>query len=122
MLTLVILFSMVLHCASRLGILSHVYKQRHEIAFALGLIDEIPIALCSEADFANGATLLISNDHHESTPSYFNHAAEIVLYCAEHQHYGVVPYFDFQADAFTPCFVKPYDAERQSIFHPPLVG
>jgi hypothetical protein len=37
---------MILHCAGRLGLLDSLYQQRHRIAYNLGLIAEIPIAIC----------------------------------------------------------------------------
>jgi len=75
-----ILFSMVLHCASRLGILSYLYKNRNEIASAIGLISEVPIALCSSAyDFDES----INIQHHNSekgVPVSFTTAHEITLF------------------------------------------
>ncbi len=54
-LSLVILISMTLHCSSRLGLLSHLYQVRHSIAYSVGLIAEIPIAVCSsDYDFSKG--------------------------------------------------------------------
>jgi hypothetical protein len=38
---------MILHCAGRLGLLDSLYQQRHRIAYNLGLIAEILIAICS---------------------------------------------------------------------------
>lgn len=47
LLVYLILTSMILHCAGRLGLLDSLYQQRHRIAYNLGLIAEIPIAICS---------------------------------------------------------------------------
>jgi len=80
-LSIVILFSLVLHCAGRTGFLSFLYKQRHEIAYTLGLIDEVPIAVCSTAYFSNenGASSQIT-DEHSDVPMALTNAAEIVLF------------------------------------------
>jgi hypothetical protein len=37
---------MALHCGCRLGFLDHLYNKRHAIAYAVGLITEVPITLC----------------------------------------------------------------------------
>lgn len=42
-----ILLSMTLHCGCRLGFVDRLYQKRHEVAYAIGLIAEIPIAICS---------------------------------------------------------------------------
>jgi hypothetical protein len=47
LLVYLILTSMILHCAGRLGLLDSLYQQRHRIAYNLGLIAEILIAICS---------------------------------------------------------------------------
>jgi hypothetical protein len=78
--SLVILCSMMLHCASRLGILSYLYQERHSIAHAVGLIQEIPIALCSsDYDFNQGLSIQ-DHDDSETLPVTFGHAHEITLF------------------------------------------
>lgn len=75
-----ILSSMILHCASRVGLLSYLYQNRNEIAFALGLTDEIPIAMCnSDYDFDKGLTIQ-SADHDETGQRTFPVAFEIKLF------------------------------------------
>jgi hypothetical protein len=37
---------MTLHCASRLGFIDYIYNERNIISAAIGLIDEVPIAVC----------------------------------------------------------------------------
>jgi|SRR5579859_112483 len=50
-----ILASMSLHCASKLGLLDRLYQKRQDIAYALGLIQEAPISMCSsDYDFGRG--------------------------------------------------------------------
>jgi hypothetical protein len=54
-LSIIILISMTFHCSSRLGLLSHLYQLRHSIAYSVGLIAEIPIAVySSDYDFGTG--------------------------------------------------------------------
>lgn len=47
----VILISLMLHCAARIGVLSALYDVRYDIALSLGLIDEKPIASCNSSYF-----------------------------------------------------------------------
>lgn len=76
----VILASMFLHCASRLGVLSHLYEKRHHIAYALGLIHEVPIATCSnDYDFQTGLVLHEQHDADQTVPQGLAHAPEIIL-------------------------------------------
>src|SRR5690606_42160573 len=65
--SLLILTSMMLHSASRLGILSRLYEERHSIALTVGLIAEIPIASCS-SDYDFNTSLDVQYDD-ETTPT-----------------------------------------------------
>jgi hypothetical protein len=71
---------MILHCASRVGFLSYLYQNRNEIAYTLGLTDELPIAMCnSDYDFDKGLTIQ-SVDHDETSQRTFPTASEIKLF------------------------------------------
>lgn len=64
---LVIIASMIMHCAARLGVLSYLYEKRHDIAFSAGLISEIPMTMCSHHyDFGTGLVLHDTGDEHKS--------------------------------------------------------
>ena len=77
---LVIIATMMTHCAARLGVLSYLYEKRHDIALSVGLISEIPIALCSHNyDFGNGLILNDSSDEQKAPPS-FSTTHEIILF------------------------------------------
>jgi hypothetical protein len=81
LLVFAILISMILHCVCRLGLLNHAYKKRHEIAHTLGLIAEMPIAMCS-SDHDFGGKLIVEMDEDEgSIPADTTQAREINLYC-----------------------------------------
>jgi hypothetical protein len=74
-----ILLSMVLHCSFRLGLIDHLYQQRHDIVLALGLIKEKPIAMCSsDYDSSEGLQIKTDNNSH-SLPSVIQ-AREINLF------------------------------------------
>ena len=76
----VVLISMITHCAGRLGFLSYLYQQRHEIANALGLIEEKPIAVCG-SEFQPDANLVFTADEtNESVPPQLIEVREIQLF------------------------------------------
>src|SRR5690606_8060185 len=80
LLVYLILSSMILHCAGRLGILDSLYQQRHRIAYNLGLIAEIPIAICSgDYDF-DGKLSLKSDDKDEASTPINYQLREITLF------------------------------------------
>lgn len=79
-LSIVILFSLMLHCAGRTGFLSYLYKQRHEIAYAMGLINEVPIAICSAGYFVHEHGLTLQTTDDGNVPTVLTNAAEIVLF------------------------------------------
>jgi hypothetical protein len=77
--SLLILTSMMLHSASRLGLLSRLYEERHSIALTVGLIAEIPIASCSsDYDFNTG--LHVQYDDENSPARALVQAHEINLF------------------------------------------
>lgn len=118
---LVVLCSMMLHCASRMGFLSYLYQQRHEIAYALGLISEVPIAMCSsDYDFSDGLVLQASHDD-ETSQRTLPMALEIKLFFVSVE----VPVIDMQeagADkTYGPLWSRPLHGCLRSIFHPPAL-
>ena len=60
--------------------LSYLFMQRHEIAFALGIADEVPIALCNSSYFDSQELKISTPDEDDSVPSGWSHAPEIVLF------------------------------------------
>jgi hypothetical protein len=71
---------MALHCACRLGFLDQLYQQRHTISHAIGLIEEIPIAMCN-SDYDFGQELMIEAQHEDSSiPKGMIQAQEINLF------------------------------------------
>src|SRR6185436_13620850 len=79
-LALLILFSMILHCASRLGVLSYLYENRNHIASTVGLISEVPIAICSSNYDFNDGLHIQHTDTDPSFPVSFLTAHEITLF------------------------------------------
>lgn len=115
-----ILTSMMLHCASRMNFLSYLYEQRQEIAFSLGLIDEIPIAICHhDYEFDKGLKIVTHDTDKARLPSTLTQAREIILF------------FQFSLISVDPCrkvavanhitilHQKKYNSPAVPIFHPP---
>lgn len=117
--SLIILVSMMLHSASRLGILSHLYEERHSIAFTIGLIAEIPIALCSsDYDADPGLSVQTTAGDQDPIPRAFQ-AREIVLFCDD-----PVISLDFipvplSNSVYQPYVETPYSSPLTGVFQPP---
>ena len=116
-----ILTSMVFHCAGRLGILDSLYQQRHRIAYNLGLIAEIPIAICSgDYDF-DGKLNFKSDDKNEaSTPINYQLKEITLFFIARDSQVAKEPeiitrFFNSQ---YT---VNLYKSPERSIFQPPKI-
>ena len=118
----VILVSMLLHCASRIGILSYAYQKRHEIAFSLGITQERSIATCSsDYDFGRGLTIQTSDDESAGIPVAVFQTKEINLFIQEIA-------FNITRAVGVPIeynrnFAEPghYPPPLKAIFHPPAV-
>lgn len=111
---------MVLHSASRLGVLSYLYQQRHEIAYALGMIAEKPIAMCnSDYDFGAGLRIEAHDDTENNLPPTIFTSQEINLFYS-HADVSVnsartISAVRKQSAVVTHAFTSP----ALSIFHPP---
>lgn len=114
-----ILTTMVLHCASRVGFLSFLYKQRHEIAYTIGVIAEVPIAMCnSDYDFNGGLTFETSSEE-ESIPPVLFQAKEINLFLNQN-YIELSPQLPLiQTSIICQIVESDYQRPAISIFHPP---
>ncbi|MBX2897066.1 MAG: hypothetical protein KF763_16590 [Cyclobacteriaceae bacterium] len=115
----IILFSMVLHSASRLGVLSYVVANKASIAYSLGLLNEPPITSCSQ-DFYFADRFTISAVAEEKNVARLPVAIEIQLFFVEtltikentHTELKITP---------TPVQVFPFcDGVKNSVFRPPI--
>lgn len=111
---------MVLHSASRLGVLSYLYQQRHEIAYAIGVIAEIPIAVCnSDYHPNNNLVIVTSDDETPGTPPAIISAREIQLFIVtalDHVHPSRTMAL---VTHDSPMIERRYSSPALSIFHPP---
>lgn len=117
---ILILLSMILHCASRLGLISYLHSKRHDIAYRIGLTAEIPIAMCNAEHFSKTAPLQVHdhNDSDKSLPSQIFKVREIVLFveCAENFKNDLI---GIQVNHQTERPIHSYQTPARSIFHPP---
>lgn len=116
-----ILSAMVMHCAVRIGLVSYLYEQRYEIAFALGFIDEVPITQCghqylAEVDFY----IDVPQDVNDLSLPQAAHVQEIHLFL------DATPAIGFPADRGSLQVVHSsrvvssgYPSPHSGIFHPP---
>lgn len=116
----VILGSMILHCASRVGLLSYLYQNRNEIAYTLGLTDELPIAMCnSDYDFDKGLTIQ-SADHDETSQRTFPVAFEIKLFFDSDKTQAPARIQLALCAAYIPAVSRLLQGCQQSVFRPPV--
>lgn len=115
-----VLFSMVLHSASRVGFLSYLYQQRHQIAYSLGFIEEVPVTVCSSDYDFNQDLIIDSADESDSTlPVAMLMANEIHLFFINHT-VDMHPQLSFLRENTIPRVVERiYLPPTLSIFHPP---
>lgn len=117
----VLLIGMVLHSASRLGVLSYLYQHRHDIAHSLGLIEEIPIASCTDDYHLNQGLKIVTAEQADSTlPPATWLAQEIQLFF----HGGADIRFGNPTITLGNAYtIRPaeswYNSPILSIFHPP---
>ncbi|MEO5979816.1 MAG: hypothetical protein ABIS36_08890 [Chryseolinea sp.] len=112
---------MMLHSASRTGLLSHIYDQRQKIAYRIGIIPEIPIAICND-DYDFGKGLLIDTSNNEDSanlPPSLSRAPEIILFFQSASVQINIHCVDFISSPNTLISTKKYTAPGFSIFHPP---
>ncbi len=114
---------MMLHCASRLGVLSYLYQQRHAIAHTMGLIQEIPIALCnSDYDFNEGLSVQHIDDS-EGLPVSIAHAHEITLFAPDNSASDIhTKGFFVETASETPYIATIFHSPYFQIFQPPRIS
>lgn len=113
----IILFSMALHCSCRLGFFDNLYQMRHQIALTIGLIAEIPIAMCSsDYDFDRLINIDTSESDERMPISVLTHEINL-FYTPIYQ----LPSRDIELFEVFYHFDSPtaYQDYPDSVFHPP---
>ncbi|HOX83598.1 MAG TPA: hypothetical protein PLJ60_15130 [Chryseolinea sp.] len=121
-LTFTILLSMVLHCAGRLGVLSYLYKNRLELANTIGIISEIPIALCSSDYDADKNLKIHLPDSDTSLPVNFLSGQEIILFFNHQPLLFTLNKTAFASDSKSHYALPRYPSPTLKIFQPPRIS
>lgn len=108
LISLIIITSMVLHCAGRLGFLNYLFEQRNEIALTLGIIDNIPITECSHEYYA-GESLMDHDNAAQQNPFAAIHTYEVNLFSNSIA-------FDWRPADFSGCRPKQLAASEVSFY------
>lgn len=116
-----ILASMLLHCCNRIGLLSTIYQQRHEIAQVFGLIKDVPIAMCdSHYDFDRGLHIQSHDESDSTMPPFTLQVSEIHLYVNAISLFDAEPGWQPLVNQKLPLLqAGNYQTPPLSIFHPP---
>ena len=118
--SLLIITSMILHCASRLGILSYCYENLHDILFAVGMIKEKPIAFCDSNYFAEKILARDLGDKNHHQPIFLT-AQEIIL-SAPSDYFSLPDNTStINSKPFTAYLSAYSGATASDIFHPPSI-
>jgi hypothetical protein len=121
-LALLILFSMVLHCASRLGVLTYLYENRNHIANTIGLIQEVPIAICSSNYDFNDSLHVQHADTDPAVPTNFLTAHEITLFSQGYISFNLREDSTLSDDVTSPYTIGRYQHPPLKIFQPPRIS
>lgn len=118
--SIVIILSMTLHCASRLGIISYLYSQRHEIAYSVGLIAEVPMTMCNDEFHRIGGVLVLlqSRTADDRVPIVLSAAQEITLF-AHVEYLQLSSPTGTLTEHNTSTILNAYSKRLSAIFHPP---
>jgi len=120
-LTVLILISMTLHCANKLGLLSYLYANRSEIAVSLGLSSEYTIAVC-DSDYFQGKTLIIAHEDGHSFPPLLIQTQEINLFFISVTDLISSDKVLLELTQLNRYQPQKYQSVLPSVFHPPAIA
>jgi hypothetical protein len=109
---------MLLHSASRLGVISYLYQNRHDIAHRIGLIVEIPVAVCNSDYSFSKNPIIYSPGDDEKLPVNFQ-AREIILFFQDTGTDLLLSSVITSEFHFTALVESGYASPSDLIFHPP---
>lgn len=118
---IVILLVMTVHCAGRLGVISYLYQQKNTIAQTIGLISELPIAVCSgDYDFDGGFQFVEATDE-SSTPPIVFQAKEVNLFLSAVFMPPLPTRVLLPGSYHNAPDGSPLQGMPDSVFHPPAI-
>lgn len=113
----------MLHCVSRLGVLSYLYEKRNDIAYAAGLISHVPITLCTEKhDVLKDLLKLNSDQERGEVPAKFPIAQDITLFPPTVPDYNQSAGLQGVEKKTKLYYQEDLSNYFQDIFHPPPLG
>ncbi|MCE2996469.1 MAG: hypothetical protein LW863_12790 [Flammeovirgaceae bacterium] len=121
LLVYLILASMIIHCAGRLGLLDSLYQQRHRIAYNLGLIAEIPFAMCSGDYEFDGKINFQADDKDEAGAPVSYQPREITLFFFDDDLNFNIEHNFLSSSVKTHYSDNPYKSPDRAIFQPPKI-
>jgi hypothetical protein len=117
----IILLSMLLHCSSRLGVLSYIYRNRTNISHWLGIVKEKTIASCDRHYFVD-KDLKINLDSEDDLPVVFTQAQEIILFINSINVFLADNTSSRFQKITTRYLLKAYLVHRIAVFQPPSLS
>ena len=111
---------MALHCCVRLGVATWLYQNRQEIAYALGMVDEPPMTICSHAhDLDRALTFTVSTGDQDEAPASIFQASEINLFLQFALVEQSPRYTLLRESPLSGHLISKYPSPALRIFHPP---
>jgi hypothetical protein len=119
-LSIVLLGAMTLHCVGRLGGISFLYQNRHSLAYSMGLIAEIPIAVCSSDYDFNKTLKIVASETLDRMPSFVQ-AHDINFFFVPAYQLREPQMIQLSKDSKAGNSVAIYSIVLSSLFHPPTL-
>jgi hypothetical protein len=116
----IILLSMTLHCGCRLGFLDLLYQKRHQIAFTIGLIGEVPMTMCnSDYDFDRGIKIESTDSEGRMPISTIAHEIDLFYIPGYQLLVKNIELYKEYHDSYSDTF---YQDHPYAVFHPPALS
>jgi hypothetical protein len=115
---IIILSSMALHCAARLGLLDYLYAKRSSFAFSLGLTAEKVIASCGLGHYQEESLAMADEGDHPGNP-IGSQAFEILVFFQASAFVIPINFSFTVTNYFLVSAEKIPSTDGKSLFHPP---
>lgn len=120
--SLVVLTCIMLHCANRMQMLSYLYEHRYDMAHAIGVMIETPIALCgADYDATSGLALeAIADAESQAVPPIHFPSIEIIYYPGSNSLHTILQAAgSVHTHRWSAYIALPYTRPSADIFAPP---
>jgi hypothetical protein len=113
---------MTVHQAGRLGFVSFLYENKARIAYSIGLITELPIALCSSDYAADQSLVIFSAEDSESVPPLAIQTRDLNPFIFSLFVLPIPARNLLYSDLFVPDSGSILPGAVQALFRPPSIG